>query len=119
MRKELEIYKYCLIEEVTILLYMTSPSAIYLLMYTLLILRTVVVYIIHKILYSLNSGDNEHSFNKMVITVLTPKIHRIEILIHVFLLNYIIKASVSDNKNFLSKFAGLCGLRKHVIFFYF
>ena len=43
MQKESGIYKYCLIEEATILLHMTSPSAIYQLIQTLLTLRMAVV----------------------------------------------------------------------------
>src|SRR4051794_14132203 len=39
MRKESGIYKYCLIEKVTILLHMTSPSAVYSLIYVLITLR--------------------------------------------------------------------------------
>jgi len=73
MRKESGIYKYCLIEEATIPLHMTSPSAIYLLIHTLLTLRTVVACTIHKILYSPDSGNSEHSSSEMVVTVSTPK----------------------------------------------
>ncbi|PKK60720.1 hypothetical protein RhiirC2_761494 [Rhizophagus irregularis] len=51
------IYKYCLIEETTILLHMTSPSAVYPLIHTLLTLITVVACTLHKILYSPDSGD--------------------------------------------------------------
>jgi hypothetical protein len=42
MRKESSIYKYCLIEEATIPLHMTSPSAIYPLIHALMTLRTAV-----------------------------------------------------------------------------
>ena len=70
MRKETGIYKYCLIEEVTILLYMTSPSAVYPLIHAL---RTAIAYTIHKILYSSDSENSEHSSSEMVVTVLTPK----------------------------------------------
>src|ERR1044072_3198884 len=52
MQKESGIYKYCLIEEATIPLHMTSLSAVYLFIHTLLILRMVVAYTIYKILYS-------------------------------------------------------------------
>ncbi|RIA98851.1 hypothetical protein C1645_812341 [Glomus cerebriforme] len=61
IRKESSIYKYCLIEEATILLHMTSPSAIYPLIHTLITLRTAIACTIHKILYSSDSGDSEHS----------------------------------------------------------
>ncbi|PKB92656.1 hypothetical protein RhiirA5_443881, partial [Rhizophagus irregularis] len=40
MRKESGIYKYCLIEEATIPLHMTSPSAVYPLIHALMTLRT-------------------------------------------------------------------------------
>ncbi len=73
MQKELGIYKYCLIEEATILLHMTSSSAIYQLIHTLLTLRIAVACIIHKILYSPNPGNSEHSSNEMVVTVLISK----------------------------------------------
>ncbi|UZO18744.1 uncharacterized protein OCT59_010056 [Rhizophagus irregularis] len=79
MRKESGIYKYCLIEEATIPLHMTSPSAVYSLIHALMTLRTAVACTIHKILYSSDSGDSEHSSSEMVVTVMTPKIHRIEI----------------------------------------
>ncbi|GBB88671.1 hypothetical protein RclHR1_15220012 [Rhizophagus clarus] len=49
MQKESGIYKYCLIEKATILLHMTSPSAIS------------------------DSGDSEDSSSEMVVTVTTPK----------------------------------------------
>ena len=101
MRKELDIYKYCLIEEVTIPLHMTSPSAVYPLIHVLLILRMAVTCTIHKILYRSDSGDSEHSSSEMVVTVSTPKIYRIEIQYMYFLLSYIInKASVVYNKIF-------------------
>ncbi len=73
MKKESGIYKYCLIEEATIPLHMTSSSAIYQLIHTLLTLRTAVACIIHKILYSPDSGDSEHSSSEIVVTVLTSK----------------------------------------------
>ena len=73
MQKELGIYKYCLIEKATILLHMTSPSAIYQLIYTLLILRMAITCTIHKILYSPDSRDSEHSFSEIVVMVSTPK----------------------------------------------
>ncbi len=73
MQKESEIYKYCLIEKTTISLHMTSPSAVYLLIHTLLTLRTVVACTIHKILYNPDSGNSEHSSSEMVVTVLTLK----------------------------------------------
>ncbi|RIA81083.1 hypothetical protein C1645_865551 [Glomus cerebriforme] len=73
MRKESSIYKYCLIEEATIPLHMTSPSAIYPLIHVLMILRTAVACTIHKILYSSDSEDSEHSSSEMVVTVMTPK----------------------------------------------
>ena len=52
---------------------MTLSNAVYLLNHTLLTLKTVVIYTIHKILYSSDSGDSEHSSSEMVITVSTPK----------------------------------------------
>ncbi|RIA88552.1 hypothetical protein C1645_235492 [Glomus cerebriforme] len=73
MRKESGIYKYCLIEEATIPLHMTSPSAVYPLIHALMTLRTAVACTIHKILYSPDSGDSEHSSSEMVVTVSTPK----------------------------------------------
>ena len=73
MRKESGIYKYCLIEEATIPLHMTSPNAVYLLIYALMTLRIAVTYIIHKILYNSYSGDSEHSSSEMVIIVSTNK----------------------------------------------
>jgi len=73
MRKESGIYKYCLIEEVTIPLHMTSPSAVYPLIHALMTLRMAVACTIHKILYSSDSGDSEHSSSEMVVTVSTPK----------------------------------------------
>ncbi|GBB96152.1 hypothetical protein RclHR1_26950006 [Rhizophagus clarus] len=73
MRKESSIYKYCLIEEATIPLHMTSPSAVYPLIHALMTLRTAVACTIHKILYSSDSGDSEHSSSEMVVTVSTPK----------------------------------------------
>ena len=73
MQKESSIYKYCLIKEATIPLHMTSPNVIYLLIHALMILRTAVACTIHKILYSSDSGDSEHSSSKMVVTVTTPK----------------------------------------------
>ena len=73
MRKESDIYKYCLIEEVTIPLHMTSPSAVYPLIHALMILRMAVTCTIHKILYSSDSEDSEHSFSEMIVTVSTPK----------------------------------------------
>ena len=54
-------------------LYITFLNAIYSLIYTLMILRMAVAYTIHKILYSSDSGDNEHNSSEMVITVLTFK----------------------------------------------
>src|SRR5204862_3916609 len=90
MRKESGIYKYCLIEEATIPLHMISPSAVYPLIHTLLILRTVVACTIHKILYSPDSGDSEHSSSEMVVIVSTPKIHRTEFdFMHVVLCIFI------------------------------
>ncbi len=73
MQKELDIYKYCLIEKVTILLHMTSPSVIYPLIHALMILRMAVACTIYKILYSSDSGDSEHSSSEMVVTVSIPK----------------------------------------------
>ncbi|RIA91188.1 hypothetical protein C1645_822345 [Glomus cerebriforme] len=73
MRKESGIYKYCLIEQTTIPLHMTFPSAVYLLIHMLMTLRMAVACTIHKILYSSDSGDNEHSSSEMVVTVLIPK----------------------------------------------
>jgi hypothetical protein len=73
MRKELGIYKYCLIEEATIPWHMTLPSAVYLLIHILLTLRTVVACTLYKILYSPDSGNSKYSSSEMVVTVLTPK----------------------------------------------
>ena len=67
------IYKYCLIEEATIPLHMTSPSAVYPLIHALMTLRMAVACTIHKILYSSDSRDSEHSSSEMVVTVSTPK----------------------------------------------
>ncbi|POG64358.1 hypothetical protein GLOIN_2v1676687 [Rhizophagus irregularis DAOM 181602=DAOM 197198] len=67
------IYKYCLIEEATIPLHMTSPNAVYPLIHALMTLRTAVTCTIHKTLYSSDSGDSEHSSSEMVVTVTTPK----------------------------------------------
>ncbi|RGB29539.1 hypothetical protein C1646_795274 [Rhizophagus diaphanus] len=73
MRKESDIYKYCLIEKVTIPLHMTSLSAVYPLIHALMTLRIAIACTIHKILYSSDSGDSEHSSSEMVVTVSTPK----------------------------------------------
>ncbi len=73
MQKESGIYKYCLIEEVTILLHSTSPSSIYSLIHALMTLRTAVTCMIYKILYDSNFGDSEHNSGEMTITVSTPK----------------------------------------------
>ncbi|UZN99877.1 uncharacterized protein OCT59_001142 [Rhizophagus irregularis] len=73
MRQNLTIYTINIAEEATIPLHMTSPSAVYPLIHTLLTLRTVVACTIHKILYSPDSGDSEHSSSEMVVTVSTPK----------------------------------------------
>src|SRR2546421_5688898 len=79
MHRESGIYKYCLIEEAPIPLHMTSPSAIYPLIYSLMTLRMAVACTIYKILHNSDSRDSEHSSGEMAITVSTPKIHRIEI----------------------------------------
>ena len=73
IRRESGIYKYCLIEEALIPLYMTSPNAIYLLIHFLMTLRTAVACTIYKILHNSNSEDSEHSSGKMAITISTPK----------------------------------------------
>jgi len=73
MHKESGIYKYCLIEKVTILLYMTSPNVIYQLIHTLITLRITVTCTIYKILYNSNSENNKYNFNEMTITVSTSK----------------------------------------------
>ena len=73
MRRESGIYKYCLIEEALIPLHMTSPSAIYPLIHSLMILRTAVACTIYKILHNSDFGDSEHSSGKMAITVSIPK----------------------------------------------
>ncbi len=73
MQKELDIYKYYLIEKVIILLYMTFLNTVYPLIHTLMTLRIAITCIIHKILYSSDSENSKHSFNKIVITVLTLK----------------------------------------------
>ncbi|RGB22340.1 hypothetical protein C1646_776250 [Rhizophagus diaphanus] len=69
MRKELGIYKYCLIEEVTIPLHMTSLSAVYPLIHALITLRMAIACTIHKILYSSDSGDSEHSSSEMASSI--------------------------------------------------
>ena len=43
------------------------------LIHALMTLRTAVACTIHKILYSSDSGDSEHSSSEMVVTVTTPK----------------------------------------------
>ena len=63
----------CLIEEAPIPLHMTSPSAIYPLIHSLMTLRTAVACTIYKILHNSDSGDSEHSSGEMAITILTPK----------------------------------------------
>ena len=73
MQKESGIYKYCLIEEATILLHMTSSSAIYQLIHTLLTLRMAVSCTIHKILYNPDSRNSEHNSSEMVVIVSTSK----------------------------------------------
>ncbi len=73
MHRESGIYKYCLIEEASIPLHMTSPSAIYQLIHALMTLRMAVACTIHKILYDSYSGDSEHSSSEMAVTVSTPK----------------------------------------------
>ena len=73
MRRESGIYKYCLIEEAPIPLHMTSPSAIYPLIHSLMTLRIAVACTIYKILHNSDSGDSEHSSGEMAITVSTPK----------------------------------------------
>ncbi len=73
MQKKSSIYKYCLIAEAIILLHMTSLNAVYPLIHTLLILRIVIACTIHKILYSPDSKDSEHSSSEMIVTVSTPK----------------------------------------------
>jgi hypothetical protein len=73
MRKESGIYKYCLIEEATIPLHITSPEAIYPLIHALMTLRTAVACTIHKILYDSDPVNSEHSSSEMVVTVSTPK----------------------------------------------
>ena len=73
MRKESGIYKYCLIEEVTIPLHMISPNAVYPLIHALMTLRMAIACTIHKILYSSDFGNSEHSSSEMVVTVTTPK----------------------------------------------
>ena len=73
MRRESGIYKYCLIEEALIPLHMTSPSAIYPLIHSLMTLRTAVACTIYKILHNSDSRDSEYSFSEMAITVLISK----------------------------------------------
>ncbi len=73
MHRKLDIYKYCLIEEVLILLHMTSLSAIYQLIHALMTLRMAVTYTIHKILYNFYFGNSEHSSGEIAVMVLTPK----------------------------------------------
>ena len=73
MRKESGIYKYCLIEEATIPLHMTSPNTVYPLIHALITLRMAVACTIHKILYSSNFRNSEHSSSEIVVTVLTSK----------------------------------------------
>ncbi|RGB29662.1 hypothetical protein C1646_766312 [Rhizophagus diaphanus] len=67
------IYKLCLIEEVTIPLHITFPSAIYPLIHMLMTLRMAVACTIHKILYSSNSENSEHSSSEIVVMVSTSK----------------------------------------------
>ena len=73
MRRESGIYKYCLIEEASILLHMILPSVIYPLIHALMTLRTAVTCMIYKILYNPDSGDSEHSSSEMAVMVSTPK----------------------------------------------
>ncbi|RGB40469.1 hypothetical protein C1646_753313 [Rhizophagus diaphanus] len=73
MQKESGIYKYCLIEETTIPLPITSPSAVYLFIHALMTLRMAIACTIRKILYSSNFWDSEHSSSEMVVMVMTPK----------------------------------------------
>ena len=73
MHKESDIYKYCLIEKATIPLHMTLPNTIYLLIYTLMILRTAVTYIIYKILYNSDFKNSKHNSDKMTITISISK----------------------------------------------
>ncbi|CAG8498178.1 12634_t:CDS:2, partial [Acaulospora morrowiae] len=72
MHRELGIYRYCLIEEASIPLHITSANAVYPLIHTLLTLRTAVACTIHKILHNFDSGDSEHSSSEMTTTVPTP-----------------------------------------------
>ncbi len=67
------IYKYCLIERALIPLHMTLPSAIYLLIYTLIMLRMAVICTIYKILHNSDSGNSEHSSSEMAVTVSTSQ----------------------------------------------
>ena len=73
MRRELGIYKYCLIEEAPILLHMILPSVIYPLIHALMTLRTAVACTIYKILYDSYFGDSEHSSGEIAVMVLTPQ----------------------------------------------
>ena len=52
---------------------MTLPNFVYSFIHTLLTLKMAVVCIIHKILYSPDSGDSEHNSSEMVVTVSIPK----------------------------------------------
>ncbi len=69
----MNIYKYYLIEKVTILLHITFLNAIYQLIHMLMTLKMAVTYIIHKILYSSDSRNSEHSFSKIVVIVSISK----------------------------------------------
>ncbi|POG61812.1 hypothetical protein GLOIN_2v1701260 [Rhizophagus irregularis DAOM 181602=DAOM 197198] len=77
MRQNLTIYTINIAGDVIELYAMRKESgiynAVYPLIHTLLTLRTVVACTIHKILYSPDSGDSEHSSSEMVVTVSTPK----------------------------------------------
>ncbi|CAG8713310.1 6475_t:CDS:1, partial [Gigaspora rosea] len=73
MRRELSIYKYCLIEEAPIPLHMTLLSAIYPLIHALIILRIAITCTIYKILHNSDSRDSEYSSGEMTVTALTPK----------------------------------------------
>jgi len=73
MCKESGIYKYCLIEEALIPLYITSPSVIYPLIHALMTLRMAVACTIYKILHNPNSEDNEYSSSEIAVMVSTPK----------------------------------------------
>ncbi|CAG8764303.1 17366_t:CDS:2 [Rhizophagus irregularis] len=72
-RQNLSIFTINIAGDVLELYAMRKESGVYPLIHALMTLRTAVACTIHKILYSSDSGDSEHSFSEMVVTVTTPK----------------------------------------------